>query len=557
MKNKRIAQVIESLEQINWKALHHAYGSAEDVPQLLRALASNDNADRTEAYNKLYGNIWHQGTIYEATAYAVPFLIELLNISDVKDKDAIVYFLQAIGTGGSYHEDHASSFYEEKHSPEFQKKLNQELLWVKNVYLATVDGLPTYLQLLTCPDKQVRRVVPYLLAIFTDKIAPIKTALLKQIALEQDAVAKASMLLSASELEQHIAQHEGKSDLGFLLENVENSQESEIVQFSSALALIQLDLHAHYASAMPVLHRTIGKVDESYTLLPWQQEANTPIEAVYALLESVPNLQLQWLIQLIQREEPFLRSAALWKMQDLIVRWRPALAHGLPFLTSALDDTETEVQEAATITLAMCGRVGREILNSLQNSDRDKNHVVNLIISKRAQHFLAIDLPKYVNDYRTMKYQKILSGSPSQLIRIIEDRLAPPFKDDTLLQNAIFTLVSQGEKMAREVLLKALQFKYRDERLFAAWGLWKLEGNVAETLPILIEELNSPKSWPLVLQCLDEMGEKAQFALPILQKFVDSEFRITSGVPRELLVEFDDLLQAAAQQTIAKITARI
>ena len=50
--------------------LHHAYGPAEDVPNQLRALISHDEKQRDEALYALHGNIWHQGTIYEATSHA-------------------------------------------------------------------------------------------------------------------------------------------------------------------------------------------------------------------------------------------------------------------------------------------------------------------------------------------------------------------------------------------------------------------------------------------------------------------------------------------------------
>ncbi|MFE7365893.1 hypothetical protein [[Kitasatospora] papulosa] len=57
-----------------WAALTHAYGSAADVPDCLRALAGEDDEKAAEALSELYGSILHQGSVYEATAHAVPFL---------------------------------------------------------------------------------------------------------------------------------------------------------------------------------------------------------------------------------------------------------------------------------------------------------------------------------------------------------------------------------------------------------------------------------------------------------------------------------------------------
>lgn len=62
------------LDRVQWHALTHAYGSAEDVPELIRALYESDGETADEAIYELYGNIHHQGTVYSASAPAVPFL---------------------------------------------------------------------------------------------------------------------------------------------------------------------------------------------------------------------------------------------------------------------------------------------------------------------------------------------------------------------------------------------------------------------------------------------------------------------------------------------------
>ncbi|MBV7699510.1 hypothetical protein [Streptomyces sp. TRM70350] len=62
------------LDAVPWHALTHAYGSAEDVPELIRALHQGDEETADEAIYELYGNIHHQGTVYPASAPAVPFL---------------------------------------------------------------------------------------------------------------------------------------------------------------------------------------------------------------------------------------------------------------------------------------------------------------------------------------------------------------------------------------------------------------------------------------------------------------------------------------------------
>lgn len=90
------------LDQIPWKNLKHAYGSAEDVPDLLRKLrtAPPRGGEGSPLWH-LFGNIYHQGTVYEATPHAVPFLIELAADSDTPDRAGVLELLAEIARGNS------------------------------------------------------------------------------------------------------------------------------------------------------------------------------------------------------------------------------------------------------------------------------------------------------------------------------------------------------------------------------------------------------------------------------------------------------------------------
>ena len=96
---------LTGLDEIDWSALSHAYGSAEDIPDLLRRLAitgsdaysdGSAKADETdldvddyddeddeapseaeEIIGDLWSSICHQGSVYSASIAAVPFLAEI------------------------------------------------------------------------------------------------------------------------------------------------------------------------------------------------------------------------------------------------------------------------------------------------------------------------------------------------------------------------------------------------------------------------------------------------------------------------------------------------
>ncbi|WP_369227332.1 HEAT repeat domain-containing protein [Streptomyces sp. R39] len=85
------------IDEVDWAALRHAYGTAEDVPGLLRGLASPDAAEREVALDGMYGSVHHQGNVYDSTLACVPFLFALASRPEVPDRGAIVELLVSIG----------------------------------------------------------------------------------------------------------------------------------------------------------------------------------------------------------------------------------------------------------------------------------------------------------------------------------------------------------------------------------------------------------------------------------------------------------------------------
>ncbi|MFI9803904.1 HEAT repeat domain-containing protein [Streptomyces sp. NPDC052301] len=85
------------IDEVDWASMRHAYGTAEDVPGWLRALASADTAERATALDGMYGAVHHQGRVYDATLACVPFLLSLAAREQVPDRACIVELLVSIG----------------------------------------------------------------------------------------------------------------------------------------------------------------------------------------------------------------------------------------------------------------------------------------------------------------------------------------------------------------------------------------------------------------------------------------------------------------------------
>lgn len=150
-------QAWPELDEIDWHSLRHAYGTAEDVPELLRNLrTAKPSATWKEKapLSQLFSNIWHQGTVYDATAYAVPFLIQLVADPATPDRVGILGLLSAIAEGSSFLDVHAD-YLQMYPSPDlgvpgsakFEEKRAVELEWVNAAHTAVAQGYEQYAEL--------------------------------------------------------------------------------------------------------------------------------------------------------------------------------------------------------------------------------------------------------------------------------------------------------------------------------------------------------------------------------------------------------------------------
>ncbi|WP_433400773.1 HEAT repeat domain-containing protein [Streptomyces sp. CA-146814] len=68
---------LAGLDDIDWERLHHAYGSAYDIPDQLRLVCGDNEEKRKSAWLHLFNTIFHQGSRYTSSAAAVPFFARI------------------------------------------------------------------------------------------------------------------------------------------------------------------------------------------------------------------------------------------------------------------------------------------------------------------------------------------------------------------------------------------------------------------------------------------------------------------------------------------------
>ncbi|WP_327405840.1 HEAT repeat domain-containing protein [Streptomyces sp. NBC_01288] len=157
------------IDEVGWASLRHAYGSAEDVPGLLRGLASTDPVERASALDGMYGAVHHQGIVYDSTLACVPFLLALAAGQEVADRGGLVELLVSIGQG---------------HTPEGEVVDTGDGRGSADA--AVRAGAEVFVDLLGDRDSGVRRAAPEALVRFLDQPARVLGLLRRRIAVERD-----------------------------------------------------------------------------------------------------------------------------------------------------------------------------------------------------------------------------------------------------------------------------------------------------------------------------------------------------------------------------------
>lgn len=174
------------LDDVPWAELEDAYGPATAVPSQLRALTSPDEADRRWALEALDACIHHQGSVYDASTAAVPFLIKLAADRRVHHREHILELLCGIAV----------------HQPA-GCLVNGAFRWRSEAYDAVRDGAPIYIELLADDDPAVRCATAFVLAFLEPADERALPALVARLAAEPDVTARASAMLALGYLSRY------------------------------------------------------------------------------------------------------------------------------------------------------------------------------------------------------------------------------------------------------------------------------------------------------------------------------------------------------------------
>jgi hypothetical protein len=87
------------MNEVEWSRLSHAFGAADDLPNILSALSPDPSS---KLWGELWGRVCHQGTTYTASPHVLPRLLELAGEWEPKSRVMPITLAASIAASGEF-----------------------------------------------------------------------------------------------------------------------------------------------------------------------------------------------------------------------------------------------------------------------------------------------------------------------------------------------------------------------------------------------------------------------------------------------------------------------
>ncbi|MBT2441633.1 HEAT repeat domain-containing protein, partial [Streptomyces sp. ISL-36] len=358
--------MLTGIEEVDWASLGHAYGPADDVPGLLRGLASTDPTEREIALDGMYGTVHHQGDVYDSTLACIPFLLELVADPKVQERGGIVELLTSIGGIDLCDEDVLDEL--DADDEEFIPAANYAM-----AAAAVAAGADVFLALVGDPDPEVRLAAPCALASLHPEPARVLTLLRERLTVECDTEVRLALVEAVGRIaRRHASLREETVDwLGWLtraahapglrlaaLAQLARCAPAEVPDDVVERVTELLDEvrtappePAAAENARPSTPTLIGQVRELLEEhsggrpTPWTDEL---MRTLHTALDDRVEDRTALILAQLRSPDRSQRSDAIWLCGGLIRVWRGRYDEVVGLIGAQLADPDPRLREAAT-----------------------------------------------------------------------------------------------------------------------------------------------------------------------------------------------------------------
>ncbi|MFF4256873.1 HEAT repeat domain-containing protein [Streptomyces sp. NPDC001663] len=568
------------IDEVDWASLRHAYGSAEDVPGLLRGLASADPAEREVALDAMYGAVHHQGDVYDSTLACVPFLFALVECVQVPDRGGLVELLVSIGREGEARADTDGA--------------------CAKAYTAIRAGAEAFARLAGDPDTGVRRAAPGALVRFLAEPARVLGLLRERITVERDD----RVLLALTEsLGLYVRRHPGQTAGAVALLTAHS-----LPPYGPGLRLAALGQLAGCApdrlptDLVPTVVRLLRERSEQRPcrrakpdcpgtdtlvgrlrrLRPSDEEGSQLLRTLHSALDDRVADRIALLVGQLSSPDPTDRCNAVWMFPGLIREWRADCSEPVALIGAQLGTEDDRLREAALSALdglldlaapaadhldalvtsrpdlwvrrwergapnlgtpvkvlAQCGNaratpVLAQLLAGKVVPDDLGRVVVHLGAAaaplapalRRRLGDVPLDSPETYERAAPLLWALEALGDAESVPEVLRLLLGMPDgvpSRETVVDSAARALGAFGAA-AREAIPALRGLLDTGSAVAAAGALWSVEGDVSAVLPVLVRELTSGRHGRrAAAETLARLGQAARPALPELCRMAESE----------------------------------
>ncbi|MFZ4815617.1 MAG: hypothetical protein ACOYL5_13850 [Phototrophicaceae bacterium] len=231
--------MLEGLDAVDWHKLQHSYGTATDVPDMLRAMAAVEteildwhtaDSELRHLYGNFQNRLNHQGDVSNAIPFLVRFMAEMISSPSIKNRAYLVSCL--------------FQFTDSCHMHMYLYRNVGIAHTIIDAYRAIRDFYPLYLSLLTDIDWRIRFRAAQLLSVLNDLPSAVRWKLRKQLKVETVPAVQAQ-ILNATVQQLRPKPHMNYTTLIINyrneLEQIVNNHPSELLRFAGAVGWASLN----------------------------------------------------------------------------------------------------------------------------------------------------------------------------------------------------------------------------------------------------------------------------------------------------------------------------
>jgi hypothetical protein len=289
--------MLDGLDDIPWERLRGVFCSAEDVPNLLRRL-SRSGKEGDDAIWELFEAICNQGSVSEASAFAVPFLVELATEPGLARRDLILGLIGDLADT-TYLSANAEPGPRsgEVFRKDFEQRLAKEHEDVRRSRAAVFEHRDVICGLLKDSVPMVRAGSAYVLSRFPEHVTAFGPLLRQAAKREDDPHALAGVLWCLG------AAGDDSPEAYSLLEAAVGASSDVRQSFAAAIALYRITGKLE-GPALPIYRQMAAATwfKDSYLVgVPWDVSIDLDMQEVLAEVKPDPLGATQTLLRLLRQ----------------------------------------------------------------------------------------------------------------------------------------------------------------------------------------------------------------------------------------------------------------